>query len=392
MSAKSNKPRVRYLTVNEMLQRIQELRAKREQGGRDSEPAQEIDDSWYPDRVAHYERWLAHHGRKGPDAQPESDTPVPSAIVPIEDSADLLLSEERFVWVGDDLAVRLEASEADAFEGSQIDAIDDADEIAAVPVIAQASELAARRFHMPRWSIPSYAMGAGALGVIAMVAVGTLLALTPGRPTDSLMAALAHLRAGSAPAVELAQEDQLAPLPLASDAAADATASHRRFLPQRAEEKIRQALARRGFLDVGISAGRRGDVYLAGDVYSLNEARYIVRVARRAAGTANVHFLHPDVRSPVGPAYFGVITKQSPATWGAEVSGVVIGSPAYKVGIRTGDVIRGFDHKVIADARTLDQVRTGYHPGDRVDVRIWRGGRDYSVVVRLGELTEMASR
>src|SRR5260370_23287907 len=110
----------------------------------------------------------------------------------------------------------------------------------------------------------------------------------------------------------------------------------------------------RAFTDNGVSVTNKGEALLAGDVYSLKEARRIQQIVHHVSGVRRVHFLHPDVHEAQGPAYFGVTTSWAPEIWGAKVQAVVIGSPADKAGIQPGDIILGFARKTVPAAKELD--------------------------------------
>jgi hypothetical protein len=158
------------------------------------------------------------------------------------------------------------------------------------------------------------------------------------------------------------------------------------------EARIKHTLKLRAFHDVGVSVSKMGDVYLAGEVYSLSEVRKITQIVHRVNGVNRVHFLHPDLRPADGPAYFGVTTASAPEVWGAKVQAVFIGSPADKAGIKPDDVISEFDGKTIPDAKTFNDLLAQYSPGQRVQLRAWHDGRPEYLVARLGEATTMASR
>ncbi len=158
------------------------------------------------------------------------------------------------------------------------------------------------------------------------------------------------------------------------------------------EERIRDTLKGRAFPDIGVSVSTKGDAYLAGEVYSLDEARKISHIVHTVNGVNRVHFLHPDVKPAGGPAFFGVATASAPSVWGAKVKSVTIGSPADKAGIKAGDVISEFDGNTVPDARYLDLLVAHYSPGQRVQFRVWRDGKPEYLVARLGEVTTVASR
>lgn len=158
------------------------------------------------------------------------------------------------------------------------------------------------------------------------------------------------------------------------------------------EARIKDTLKTRAFTDIGVSVSHKGDAYLAGEVYSLNEARRIAQIVHRVSGVNRVHFMHPDVLPTNGPAYFGVITANAPSVWGAKVKKVIIGSPADKAGVQAGDVISEFDGNTVPDSTYFDLLVAHYSPGQRVQIRVWHEGQPEYLVARLGELTTVASR
>lgn len=169
-------------------------------------------------------------------------------------------------------------------------------------------------------------------------------------------------------------------------------ASSRRVEPGELEAAIKDTLKTRAFTDIGVSVSHKGEAYLAGDVYSLDEARRIQQIVHHVSGVRRVHFLHPDVHQAQGPAYFGVTTAWAPEVWGAKVQAVFIGSPADKAGIQPGDVISEFDGKTVPDAKAFDDLIEQYSPGQRVEFRVWHDGQPLYLVARLVEVTTVASR
>ncbi|MGA8752312.1 PDZ domain-containing protein, partial [Candidatus Deferrimicrobium sp.] len=71
---------------------------------------------------------------------------------------------------------------------------------------------------------------------------------------------------------------------------------------------------------------------------------------------------------------------------GALVSDVTSGGPAEKAGIRSGDVIVGFDGKEIRDQHDLPQLVAATKPGKTADVRLIRGGKETTVAVTIAEM------
>jgi PDZ domain/BON domain len=166
--------------------------------------------------------------------------------------------------------------------------------------------------------------------------------------------------------------------------------SERIIKPAIVENDVRNELNSHAFPDIGVSADTRGEVYLAGVVYNPDDVPKIKRIAYRVQGVKVVYFLHPDLRAPSGQPYFGAIARNDPSVFGAKVDEVVPGSPAEKAGIKRGDVIREFNNQTIPDAHTLDAQVAACQAGDRVEVRINRGGMDEILGARLLDNTVLA--
>ncbi|HEX2720394.1 MAG TPA: DegQ family serine endoprotease [Candidatus Deferrimicrobium sp.] len=71
---------------------------------------------------------------------------------------------------------------------------------------------------------------------------------------------------------------------------------------------------------------------------------------------------------------------------GALVSDVTSGGPAEKAGIRSGDVIVGFNGKEIRDEHELPHAVALTTPGKTVDVRLLRDGKETAVAVTIAEM------
>lgn len=68
---------------------------------------------------------------------------------------------------------------------------------------------------------------------------------------------------------------------------------------------------------------------------------------------------------------------------GAVVSSVAEGSPAAKAGIERGDIITEFNGVVISEYTVLSDALYDCEPNDTVTVKIYRGGRYYTVDIKL---------
>jgi membrane-associated protease RseP (regulator of RpoE activity) len=363
--------KIRYLTIDEMLARIEELRMRRAAN-------RPFTDAGL-DYVANFELWAAAEAEAAAPLNPESRQHRKLG-------SDSVVGDE-FVWIGDDMAIRL----------SPADAIQAADALSDVPMAQTSSHQPWRAVPagiLSRWNPERFALGTVAAGILALIIGGTALRLVPERKGTPMVASASYLQAGHLPIDEVQTADatfQLTPAPEAEHRTSNVV---RRDRPAAVEEKIKSALARDGFHDVGVSAGEEGDVYLAANVYNLREVRSIMRIARHAVRAVQIYFPHPEVRPAQGPAYFGAYAEWAPDVWGAKVSYVTIGSPAFMAGIQPGDVIREFDHRTVADAEELREAIAAHHPGDRIEVRVWRDGANMFTVARLRDTstTEMAMR
>jgi S1-C subfamily serine protease len=157
------------------------------------------------------------------------------------------------------------------------------------------------------------------------------------------------------------------------------------------EERVRTALARSGFYNLGVSASKSGELFIAGVVYGDSDVLDAKRIARRVAGVKRVHFLRPEFRAPDGPAYFGARTVSTPDVFGARVAHVTPGSPAALAGIVAGDIVKQFGGATVATAAELSDVLGRRAPGERVRIGLRRDGREVFVVVRLGESMRLAA-
>jgi hypothetical protein len=235
------------------------------------------------------------------------------------------------------------------------------------------------------------------MGAALMVLVALLMTRAPGvKRQRNQMAA----RVMPSPALKASQgvgsDDSITTFVVISDSDLDHAqpAPVAKVTPKPAvlEARIKDSLKVSAFTDIGVSVGKMGEAFLAGEVYSIEEAQKVARIVRRVAGVRAVHFLHPDVRVAEGPAYFGAITAWAPDVWGAKVQAVVIGSPADKAGLHPNDIISEFDGNTIYDADYFNYLIAKYQPGQRVEFRVWHDGQPQYLVARLSELTTVASR
>lgn len=69
---------------------------------------------------------------------------------------------------------------------------------------------------------------------------------------------------------------------------------------------------------------------------------------------------------------------------GALLIDVVEDSPADRAGLRVGDIIFEIDGDPLVEARSLSDRISQHDSGDRIELRISRGGRESTVQVKLG--------
>jgi serine protease Do len=63
-------------------------------------------------------------------------------------------------------------------------------------------------------------------------------------------------------------------------------------------------------------------------------------------------------------------------------------SPADKAGVKSGDVITQVDGKDVSNALDLSRTIAGKNPGTKVELTIWRDGKEQKITVELGKLDE----
>lgn len=77
---------------------------------------------------------------------------------------------------------------------------------------------------------------------------------------------------------------------------------------------------------------------------------------------------------------------------GALVANVTAGSPAAEAGIRQGDVITAFDGRPVDEVRDLTRAVADAPIGERKSVNVWRGDREVSIKVKIGQMPKQMAR
>jgi S1-C subfamily serine protease len=144
--------------------------------------------------------------------------------------------------------------------------------------------------------------------------------------------------------------------------------------------------------DAAINPGNSGGPLLdsAGRVIGVNS-----QIASSSGGNTGVGFAVPvdSIRDviprlvkdgKIDRAYLGLASGERPATPGALVGNVNPGTPAAEAGIKTGDLIVGFDGKTVRNPSELSLAVLTKKPGDEVKIELKRGGSTKTVTVKLG--------
>jgi len=345
---------IRYLSVDEMMLKIAAMRAARvvpnmpppptQPAPRESvEPPPKLE---FPDYISHCEAWSA-----ATPVEADGLAEIPSAELPLSRMVPSPLS---------------------------------------VSIVQPVATRSRQPSPPTRSVLRRYVFAAVTAGVTALLLAVGVHKLQIGTPAMQMTASAdASLVAGGDPWNELPTNIVMSQAAVPQEAPRHL---RHKISPDQLEGNIRARLASNGFPDIGVSASHHGEVYLAGAVFSMQEATNIVKVARLAARGGRVYFLHPEVHDAQGPTFFGARAEYDPAVWGARIRNVTIGSPADKAGIRAGDVIREFGHATIADAQELEKAVADHSPGERVAVRSWRDGENKYSIARLTGLTQFASR
>jgi S1-C subfamily serine protease len=152
--------------------------------------------------------------------------------------------------------------------------------------------------------------------------------------------------------------------------------------------------------DAAINPGNSGGPLLdsAGRVIGVNS-----QIASSSGGNTGVGFAVPvdSIRDviprlvkdgKIDRAYLGLASGERPATPGALVGNVNPGTPAAEAGIKTGDLIVGFDGKTVRNPSELSLAVLTRKPGDVVKIELKRGGSTKTVTVKLGRRPNQVSQ
>ncbi len=137
-------------------------------------------------------------------------------------------------------------------------------------------------------------------------------------------------------------------------------------------------------INTAIAAPPGGGSIGIGFAIPVNHVKKVVRdiivqggTVKRTRPWIGVYFdaVRPSVMRRVGlPDPNGVVVEE-----------VLPGSPADKAGLHADDVIRQFGDRPIRSTQELLEEIMNRRPGDRVQVRVWRGGKEVALNVVIGE-------
>jgi S1-C subfamily serine protease len=136
-------------------------------------------------------------------------------------------------------------------------------------------------------------------------------------------------------------------------------------------------------INTAIAAPPGGGSIGIGFAIPINHVKKVVRdilvqggTVKRARPWIGVYFdaVRPSLMKRVG----------LPDLNGVAVNEVVPHSPADKAGLRTNDVIRAFGERSVRSTQDLLEEIMKRQPGDRVKVRVWRGGKEITLPITIG--------
>jgi putative serine protease PepD len=86
----------------------------------------------------------------------------------------------------------------------------------------------------------------------------------------------------------------------------------------------------------------------------------------------------------IKPPYLGVSTGDATTGTGAQVAAVVDGGPAQRAGLRVGDRIVAIGGRAVMRSTDVSAIVTEREPGDKIEIRVRRGGDERTLSVTLG--------
>jgi hypothetical protein len=130
---------------------------------------------------------------------------------------------------------------------------------------------------------------------------------------------------------------------------------------------------------------REAVAYLAGRPAPLTPATPSRHPARTGPGEAAAAQATAEMPAPERRVSFGAVPDFAYAGPGVRLQGVTPGSPAAGAGLEAGDVIVQLDAVVVASLKDFSNALRALAPGQTVEVRFVRGGRERTVTVTVVE-------
>ncbi|MBU1179680.1 S1C family serine protease [Patescibacteria group bacterium] len=145
------------------------------------------------------------------------------------------------------------------------------------------------------------------------------------------------------------------------------------------------------YLDGGLVSNRKGEV--VGVVVANQNENYVLPINYFKGIVSGVLKNKIVDRPYLGVNYIDLsfaLGNDLPDNTGAYVYGggllssVVSGSPAYKAGVRIGDMILSVDDESVGEYKNLAEIISEYQAGDEITLKILRAGKEDEVRVKLG--------
>ena len=119
----------------------------------------------------------------------------------------------------------------------------------------------------------------------------------------------------------------------------------------------------------------------------INYSLKVIRTADEMNEIAFSKVAEPDIRKKMGRTKsnvtFGVIPSYSSNRHGFVIDDIIIGGPAHNGGMQAGDIIIEIDGEKIANIYDFMFAYWDKEPGDILNVKVLRGGKDYPIAIKV---------